>query len=120
MFRPIPAKILRTTVTVKVCTGTDRYQNQTYQEYTVNHVHLQPTNEIIKSTDNTDCQLRSVLFADRRHSVPGIDWMALFNSAHTKCGDMRVIAGGVEYTVMAVDKLMDDTDQLHHWEISLM
>ena len=118
MLRPIPARILRTTVTVKACTGTDRYQNQTYETHTVKRVHLQPTNEIIKSTDNTDCQLRSVLFADRRHSTE-LDWMGLFATAHTNAGDVRVIVGGVEYTVAAVDKLMDDTDQFHHWEISL-
>ena len=118
MLRPIPARILRTTATVKACTGTDRYQNQTYETYTVKRVHLQPTNEIIKSTDNTDCQLRSVLFADRKHSTE-LDWMGLFKTAHTNTGDVRVIVGGVEYTVAAVDKLMDDTDQFHHWEISL-
>lgn len=119
MLRPIPAKILRTTATVKVCTGVDLYQNQTYQDYTVNHVHIQPTSEIRKSTNNTDQQLRSILFADRRHSTP-LEWDALFAAAHAVKGDVRVIADGIEYTVAAVDKLKDDTDQLHHWEISLV
>ena len=119
-LRPIPAKILRSTATVKVCTGLDRYQNQTYDEYTVNKVHLQPTNEIRKTPNNTECNLRSVLFVDARNSSPVLDWDGLFSSAHEMGGDMRVIVRGIEYTVFSVDSLRDDTDQLHHWEVSLL
>jgi hypothetical protein len=32
---------------------------------------------------------------------------------------MRVIIRGVTYTVAACDGLRDDTDRLHHWEISM-
>ena len=119
MLRPIPEKILRSTATVKACTGTDRYQNQTYQEFTVKKVHLQPTNEIRKTADNTDCTLRSILFADRRHSTP-LDWWGLFNNAHKIGGDVKVIVRGEEYTVFSVDELRDDTDNFHHWEIGLV
>lgn len=119
MLRPIPAKILRSTATVKACTGVDRYQNQTYTEYTLKRVHLQPTNEVKKTPDNTDCVLRSILFVDKRRSSPQLDWMALFNTAHAISGDIKVIVRGVEYTVFTVDELRDDTDELHHWEIGL-
>ena len=110
---------MRSTAEVKVCTGIDRYQNQTYQEYTVKGVHLQPTNEIRKTADNTDCILRSILFADKRNSKPDIDWWALFTAAHKIGGDMRVTVRGEEYTVFIVDELRDDTDTFHHWEIGL-
>ena len=70
MLKPIPARILRSTATVKVCNGTDMYQNQTYDEYTVKRVHLQPTERIVKSKTNTDQQLSSILFVDVRHSTP--------------------------------------------------
>ena len=119
MLRPIPARILRSTATVKVCKGVDMYQNQTYTEYTVDRVHLQPTERIIKTKSNTDQQLSSILFVDVRHSTPALDWKALFQSAHEKGGDMRVIVRGIEYTVVTVDGLRDDTDRLHHWEIGL-
>ena len=120
MLKPIPAKILRSTATVKVCNGVDRYQNQTYTDYTVKRVHLQPTNEIRKTQDNTDVTLRSILFVDARISTPFLDWCALFKLAHEKLGDMRVIVRNEEYTVMGVDELRDDTDNLHHWEVSLV
>lgn len=120
MLRPIPAKILRSIAVVKVCTGLDRYQNQTYTEITVSKVHLQPTNEIRKGVNDTDCTLKSILFVDKRHSKPDLDWTALFESAHEIGGDMRVVVRGVEYTVYAVDALRDDTDLLHHWEIALV
>ena len=120
MLRPIPAKIMRSTATVKACTGVDRYQNQTYNEYTVKRVHLQPTNEIRKTESNTDCTLRAILFVDARVSTPFLDWCALLRAAHESCGDMRVTVRGTEYTVMGVDELRDDTDVLHHWEVSLV
>jgi hypothetical protein len=120
MLKPIPAKILRSTVTVKVCSGVDTYQNQTYNEYTVKRVHLQPTNEIRKTQDNTDIVLRSVLFVDARISTPFIDFYALLQTAHNNRGDMRVIAGNETYTVLTVDALRDDTDRLHHFEVGLV
>ena len=119
MLRPIPARILRSTATVANCTGVDVYQNQTYAQTTVKHVHLQPTEKIIKSTDNTDQQLTSILFVDARRSTPAIDWHALLQSSHDNGGDLRVTVRGVMYTVANVDGLRDDTDRLHHWEIGL-
>lgn len=119
MLRPIPSSILRSTATVKVCTGVDVYQNQTYQEYTVQRVHLQPTERIVKTTSNTEQQLSSLLFVDVRHSSPALDWRVLLAQAHENGGDMRVTVRGVEYTVVTVDGLRDDTDMLHHWEVGL-
>lgn len=119
MLRPIPAKIMRSTATVKACTGMDKYQNQTFSEYTIKRVHLQPTNEIRKTADNTDCVLRSILFADSHNSTP-LDWWGLFNTAHEMGGDVKVTVRGQEYTVFSVDELRDDTDTFHHWEIGLM
>ena len=120
MLRPIPRRILRSTALRKVCTGTDAYKNQEYgQQYTVQHVHLQPTDRIVKTKDNTDHQLASVLFVDARHSSPVLSWQALLESAHKRGGDMRVTVRNTDYTVVTVDTLYDDTDRLHHWEIGM-
>ena len=119
MLKPIPAKILKSAATVKVCNGVDRYQNQTYTEYAVKRVHLQPTNDIRKTQDNTEINLRSILFVDARISTPKLDWCALLQTAQALPGDVRVVVRGVEYTVIDVDELRDDTDTIHHWEISL-
>ena len=120
MLKPIPSKILKSTATVKVCSGVDRYQNQTYTEYTVKRVHIQPTNEIRKTESNTDISLRSILFVDAKISAPKLDWFALNESAHALKGDIRVIIRGQEYTVQSVDELRDDTDNLHHYEVGLV
>ena len=119
MLRPIPSKILRSTATVTVCSGTDLYQNQTYTTYTVKRVHLQPEEKIIKSRTNTDQQLTGTLFVDARISSPSLDWRALLETAHDYGGDMRVTIRGITYTVATADGLRDDTDRLHHWEIGL-
>lgn len=119
MLRPIPSRILRSTATVQVCNGTDMYQNQTYTTYTVQRVHLQPTERIMKTVSNTDQQLTSILFVDIRHSSPNLNWAKLLHDAHEKAGDVRVIVRGFEYTVASADLLRDDTDKPHHWEIGL-
>ena len=119
MLKPIPACIMRSSALVMACTGIDRYQNPTYTTYEVKKIHLQPTNEIRKTASNTDCVLRSILFADRRHSTP-LDWWKIFNVAHQAGGDVKVIIRQQEYTVFSVDELRDDDDQFHHWEIGLL
>ena len=119
MLRPIPPRILRSTATVEVCNGTDLYQNQTYDTYTVKRVHIQPTEKIVKTVTNTDQQLTAVLFVDARISAPALNWRALLEQAHDKGGDMRVTIRGVTYTVAYVDGLRDDTDRLHHFEIGM-
>ena len=120
MLKPIPARILRTTATVSVCYGVDMYQNQLYTTHTVKRTHLQPTNEVRKTTDNTEIVLRSILFVDGQLSSPRLDWEALLMSAHDVGGDLRVTVRGVEYTVIGVDALRDDTDHFHHWEVALV
>ena len=110
---------MRSTAKVSVASGLDFYQNQTFTDYTVKNVHIQPTNEIRKTPDNTDCTLRSILFVDKKHSTPTLDWWALFTSAHELGGDVKVTVRGIEYTVFSVDELRDDTDCFHHWEIGL-
>ena len=120
MLPPIPEKILRSTATVRVCTGTDLYQNQTYATYTVERVHLQPASRIVKSATNTDEQLTGLLFVDARHSSPALDWRGLLRQAHENGGDMRVSVRGVEYTVVVAEELFDDSDRFHHWEIGVI
>ena len=120
MLRPIPSRILQSTARVQVCTGVDQYQNQTYQEHTVSHVHCQPTNSVRKTIQNTDVVTSGVLFVDARLSSPSLDWLALLQSAHEQGGDMRVFVDGRGYTVQGVDELRDDENRLHHWEIWLV
>ena len=120
MLPPIPERILRSTATVKVCSGVDAYQNQTYDTYTVHHVHIQPEEHITKTVNNTQIQLTGILYVDLRHSSPTLDWRALLQQAHDKGGDMRVVIRGVEYTVLSADGLRDDSDRLHHWEIGVV
>lgn len=117
MLSPIPARILRSTATVTVCTGTDMYQAPTYDTYTVKRVHLQPTTEIRKDRTNTDQQLRGVLFVDAKLSTPALDWGALLRAAHEAGGDVKITVRDVEYTVMTVDELREASDKLHHWEV---
>lgn len=119
MLRPIPQRILKSTAEVKVCSGTDLYQNQNFDYYTVKHVHIQPTERIVKTVNDTEQQLSSVLFADVRRSAPNLNWEKLLTDAHELGGDVYVTVRGMTYTVAAAELLRDDTDRPHHWEISM-
>ena len=119
-MRPIPKIILRSSAEVEWCTGVDLYQNPQTETVTVHNVHLQPTSAIVKSVSNTDCQLRSVMFADARLSKPVLQWDQMLETAQANGGDVKVTVRGVRYTLMTVDALRDNRDRLHHWELGLM
>ncbi len=124
---PIPARMLHDTVTFRVVTGMDAYQAKTYEEHTVQHVHLQGSSDTIKGPNDTEVQLRAVLFVDARKSTPALDLDAL-QAASLAAGDtMRAVvtdASGKtvgDYAVLIVDSLPDvPATSVHHWELGLV
>ena len=124
---PIPARMLHDTVTFKVVKGMDRYQNKTYDEYTVNNVHLQSSNDVVKKDLDTEVQLKGILFVDARRSLPVLDLYALQQASLLNGDTMRAIvkdASGHEtgdYAVLIVDDLPDvPANRRHHWELGLV
>ena len=124
---PIPARMLHDTVVFSVVTGMDRYQTKTYTEYTVKNVHLQSSNEVRKGSDNTEVQLRGILFVDARRSLPVLDLYALQQQSLQAGDTMRAKvydASGNEvgdYAVLIVDDLPDvPATRRHHWELELI
>lgn len=126
MLSPIPGSILRDTLTLYVPQSYDRYQGGlTPDTYTVSHVHLQADNSTVKRADNTEVTLRGTLFIDARRSTPALNYDALQEAVQAAGGvmtctvtDRRGKVSGT-YTVLTVDGLPDDEDNLHHWEIGL-
>ena len=124
---PIPARMLHDTVTFKVVKSMDAYQDKTYEEHTVQHVHLQGSSDTVKGPNDTEVQLRAVLFVDARKSTPALDLDAL-QAASLAAGDtMRAVvtdASGKtvgDYAVLIVDSLPDvPATSVHHWELSLV
>lgn len=127
MLRPIPERLLRDLVIIKVCTGVDAWQKPTWEPTTVNRVHIQNTSEVRKTTSNTEVVLRSILFIDGRRSTPALDYDALaaqslasgrpmraevYNASGQKLGD---------YEVLTVDPVPDiPADRIHHIELGLV
>ena len=118
--------MLHDSVTFRVVTGMDRYQNKTYTDYQVNNVHLQSSNQTIKSTDNTEVQLKGILFVDARKSTPILDLYQMQKESLANGDTMRAIvydyAGNEsgDYAVMIIDDLPDvPATRRHHWELSL-
>lgn len=119
-MRPIPTRILTQTATVQVPASMDMWQNITYTDYVVDKVHLQATNEVRKTKDNTEVVLRSILFVDARLSMPKLNYDALIKEAEANGDTMKVTVAGNTYTALSVDAVPDDTGKIHHWEVGLV
>ena len=128
MLRPIPRQLLRNVVTLKVCSGMDAWQNPTWEEYTVKNVHLQDSDEVRKTTNNTEVVLSAILFIDMRLSRPVLDYQALLSQSLKNGKPMRAVisnSGGTvlsEYEVLVVDLVPDalQADKVHHIELGMV
>lgn len=121
MLTPIPARMLSQTASVSVPTQIDPWGAATAStSYTVQRVHLQNCSETRKTKDNTEVQLRSILFVDARISSPALDYWQLQQTAQSAGGLLSVTVDGDVYTVLTVDAVPDDTGRLHHWELGLV
>ncbi len=127
MLRPIPQQLLRDLVTIKVCTGVDAWQNPTWQETTVRNVHIQNSNEVRKTVNNTEVVLRSVLFIDGKRSRPRLDYDALAAQSEAAGRPMRATVynykGGLvgDYNVLVVNACPDvPSTDTHHVELGLV
>lgn len=124
---PIPSRMLHDTVIFYVVQYMDRYQNKVYADYTVNNVHLQSSNLTLKRANDTEVQLRGILFVDERRSTPKLDLYALQQQSLENGDTMRAVvfdASGEQvgdYTVIEVNDLPDvPATRRHHWELSLI
>ncbi len=120
MFPPIPRQMLTQTATILACTGTDKWKEPRTVSYTVQHVHLQDSNSVRKTAENTEVVLRAILYVDARRSFPLLDWRQLLRTAQAAGGDVTVTVDGVTYTVETVDALPDDRGRLHHYEAGVV
>ena len=127
MLRPLPQSPLGNIATIKVCSGVDVWQNPSWQTYTVNNVHLQNTNEVRKSKDNTEVVLRATLFIDSILSQPSLDYAALVDQSEAAGKPMRCVvtdSNGNEtgdFEVLIVDLVPDvPATRVHHVELGLV
>ena len=120
MLQPIPKRLLTKTATINVPTGVDSWQKPTYTAYTIYYTHLQNTNELRKTKDNTEVVLRSILFIDAKISTPSLDYLALEREAESHNADIKVVMDGLSFKVQIVDAVPDDTGATHHYELGLV
>jgi hypothetical protein len=125
MLTPIPARILRDTVTFFVPKAIDGYQEPENAEYTVQRVHLQSDNSTRRTANNQEVTLRGTLFVDARLSFPALDYWDMQTKAQAAGAVMTCTVkdrrGGVSgpYTVQTIDGIPDDEGNIHHWELGL-
>lgn len=124
---PIPSRMLHDKVVFHVVQYMDRFQNKVYQEYTVNNVHLQSSSDVLKRPNDTEVQLKGILFIDERRSSPRIDLYELQRQSLELGDTMRAVvydaSGNLigDYAVIQVDDLPDvPATRRHHWEVALI
>lgn len=127
MLRPIPQSLLGDMMILKVCTGMDVWQKPAWNTYRVEHVHLQNTNEVKKTKDNTEVVLRSVLFVDGKLSQPVLDYDTLAEQSQKSGKPMRCEvynhAGQKygDYEILTTDPVPDvPSTRVHHIELGLV
>lgn len=127
MLTPIPWSMLHDTVEFLVVTGMDRYQNKVYEKYTVKNVHIQSSNDVYKRANDTEVQLKGMLFVDAKRSTPVLDLYALQKTSLENGDTMRAIVYGSDgsevgdYAVIVVDDLPNvPATGRHHWELGLI
>ncbi|PWM56411.1 MAG: hypothetical protein DBX91_14080 [Subdoligranulum variabile] len=105
----------------------DAWQAPTWADYTIQNVHLQGTNEVRKTTTNTEVVLRSILFVDGVRSTPHLDLDALAERSQAAGRPMRATVCDArgrqvgEYEVLTVDSVPDvPSNRIHHWELGLV
>lgn len=128
MLPSIPQSLLVDIATIEVCTGIDMWDNSTNpQTYVVNNVHLQNTNEVKKTKDNTEVVLRSILFIDSKKSNPQLDYAELVEQSEMAGKPLRCVvtdSNGNQYgdfEVLTVDLVPDvPATKIHHVELGLV
>lgn len=126
MLEPIPSVMLKDSAVFHVPVSIDDYQKAVFEDFAVDHVHIQNSNAVKHSSNNEEVQLHAILFVDGRRSTPSLDYMALMASAEAVGHEMTVTVteasgNSNEYTVVLVDAVPDvPATRTHHTEIGLV
>ena len=100
---PIPARILKQSATLRVCSGVDMWQKPAWTETALGCICIQPSNETRKTKDNTEAVLRSLCFVDAVRSTPrGLDFDAMQRQSEQNGQPMTLVFRGTPYTVLTV------------------
>ena len=92
MARKPPSHLYGHSITLRVCTGVDTFQNPLWREYAVEHVNLQASTGTTVTAANTDASMRS----------------------------LQVLHGNEVYTVEAILKIEDEYCRIDHWEVEMV
>lgn len=120
-MRPIPAQMLKQTVTVKVPAEIDsRQATVTETEIEVTRCCLQRASTTARSNRDASLTKTALLFVDAQLSRPQLDWMGLKAEADAAGGDIVILCDGVRYVATSVQEYMDNHARVHHWEVALV
>lgn len=130
-IKRFPRRPFRDTLVLSVPAGFDEYQKPlTPTEYTVYNVHLQACNQTKRTGDrnsyNNEVVLKGKVWVYPLYSTPHYDYIALQAATQAAGGVMTCTVTTKDgsshgpFTILTVDALPDDEDNLHHFELGLV
>ncbi len=118
-MRPIPRCIMSNTATLRLPNEVDKYNDCTYTDIELTHIHIQPVHMVEKTKENTQINLSAILFYDPQISSPDLDWEQIGDIMGDKSRQCKVIYKSKEYTIHAIDFCPDVNGLVHHIELFL-
>lgn len=115
-MKPIPLKILNQSCTHK-SVSKDNWGVETLTIYNLTNVYIEPSNEIVKSKDNTEIKASSMLFFDMVNSVSKLS--GVIGSPNFNQDDIITFAN-IDYRIIKIDPIYQaNTTAIHHYELYL-
>jgi len=96
--------------TLKVETKTNDFETPSILETFLKRVRIDPSDKVVKSANNNEQELTSIMFFDIKNSLP---------KDQTFEKDQIIVFNGKEHTIVEISSLYDGK-RLHHYEIGLV
>lgn len=119
MSRKPPAHVYGHSVTLRTCSGVDRWNAPTWTTQTVTGVNVQPCTGTTMAKDNTEVQYTAMLFADSLYTSPALNWWDIKETSEAAGQPVTVVFNGRVFTVVQVDQIFNEFCDLDHWEVAL-
>lgn len=115
-MKPIPLKILNQSCVHK-SVSKDNWGAETLTTYNLTNVYIEPSNEIVKTQENTEIKASSLLFFDMVNSVCKLS--DVVTSPNFNQDDI-ITFNSTDYRILKIDAIYQAyTTDIHHYELYL-
>lgn len=107
LVKPIPLQLLIHTISYQEYYNNDGLGSGFKEPVTINNVRVDPVTSVIRSSLRDDTEANSVIFIDRTHSTPYLEFKE----------KSKITFKSKAYEIVQVKTLFDDQELPHHYEV---